>query len=290
MSLNSGRHLFSRVCPDHIYGIATQAYKKMCKVSIITVNYNNAQGLKKTMSSVFSQEFTNYEYIIIDGGSTDSSTGYIKDHAQKIFYWISEKDNGVYDAMNKGIEKATGEYLIFLNSGDCFVNDQVLLDFSKQAAINKAAIYYGNIQSDDAVEGVKTQHYPSPLGLDFWEHYTINHQASFIKSPLFKTIGFYDTRYSLAADYAFFLQCFIAGHVFEHINKPLVHYNLAGASSLNKDIYRQQMQLAWKNNIPPYLEILYRQQKEHDHLMQHRIMRMAKNIQEKYSRLRRIFK
>ncbi len=88
----------------------------MLKLSIITINLNNLAGLQKTMQSVFEQTFTDYEYIVIDGGSTDGSKEYIEQHSDKLAYWVSEKDKGIYNAMNKGIIKAGGDYLLFLNS------------------------------------------------------------------------------------------------------------------------------------------------------------------------------
>jgi glycosyltransferase involved in cell wall biosynthesis len=88
------------------------------RLSIITINLNNASGLQKTFDSIFSQDFTAIEYIVIDGQSEDGSQELIKQYAGKINYCISEKDTGIYNAMNKGISKATGDYLLFLNSGD----------------------------------------------------------------------------------------------------------------------------------------------------------------------------
>ena len=96
------------------------------KLSIITINLNNAAGLRKTIESVVNQTFTDYEYLIIDGGSTDGSVEVIKEFADKITYWVSEPDKGIYNAMNKGILKARGEYLQFLNSGDWLVDNEVL--------------------------------------------------------------------------------------------------------------------------------------------------------------------
>src|SRR5690242_21925905 len=96
------------------------------KLSIITVNFNNAAGLQRTMDSAFHQTFTDYEYVIIDGGSTDGSKDLIKNHANKLVYWVSEKDNGVYQAMNKGIVRAKGDYLLFLNSGDYLLHERIL--------------------------------------------------------------------------------------------------------------------------------------------------------------------
>ena len=98
----------------------------MTKLSIITINYNNADGLQKTIKSVISQTFKNFEYIIIDGHSSDKSIDVIKENENYFAYWCSEKDRGIYDAQNKGIQKAKGDYLLFLNSGDCLENEKVL--------------------------------------------------------------------------------------------------------------------------------------------------------------------
>ena len=94
------------------------------KVSVITVNYNNLKGLERTISSVLSQSFSDFEYIIVDGGSTDGSKEYIESKQEYINQWVSEKDHGVYNAMNKAIRMAQGEYCIFMNSGDHFFSSQ----------------------------------------------------------------------------------------------------------------------------------------------------------------------
>ena len=99
------------------------------KISIITINYNNIQGLKQTLFSVLEQDYNNIEYIVIDGGSTDGSKELLRAKSDELFYWVSERDKGVYNAMNKGIAQSTGDYLIFMNSGDVFFNKHVLSDF-----------------------------------------------------------------------------------------------------------------------------------------------------------------
>ena len=96
------------------------------KLSIITINYNNACDLKQTIQSVIEQTWGDFEYLIIDGGSTDSSLEIIKQYQNQIDYWVSEPDKGVFHAMNKGIEQSSGEYLLMLNSGDCLANNKVL--------------------------------------------------------------------------------------------------------------------------------------------------------------------
>ena len=98
------------------------------KISIITINYNNLKGLKRTIPSVLSQSYINYEYIVVDGGSNDGSKEYIASQQQNITQWISEKDNGVYNAMNKAVNMATGEYCLFMNSGDHFFSSLALED------------------------------------------------------------------------------------------------------------------------------------------------------------------
>ena len=98
----------------------------MSKLTIITINYNNLEGLKRTVESVINQTWQEFEYIIIDGGSSDGSAEYIESQSGNIDYWVSEPDKGIYNAMNKGIVIATGEYLLFLNSGDHLLNNEGL--------------------------------------------------------------------------------------------------------------------------------------------------------------------
>jgi glycosyltransferase involved in cell wall biosynthesis len=100
------------------------------KVSIITINYNNLEGLKSTRDSIVCQTYSNYEWIVIDGGSNDGAKDYLTEHTSEISYWCSEKDSGVYNAQNKGLMKASGDYLIFMNSGDTFHSPSVLKDIT----------------------------------------------------------------------------------------------------------------------------------------------------------------
>ncbi|MFZ3274524.1 MAG: glycosyltransferase, partial [Lutibacter sp.] len=112
-------------------------------LSIITINFNNLEGLKKTMASVLGQTWKEFEYIIIDGGSTDGSAAYIESQSQHLNYWVSESDKGIYNAMNKGIKVAHGEYLLFLNSGDEFYDLEVLE--KNNAAIHTEDFVYFDI-------------------------------------------------------------------------------------------------------------------------------------------------
>ena len=114
------------------------------KISIITVNYNNLEGLQRTFNSVFNQTWKEFEYVVIDGGSTDGSKELIEKYNDKIDYWVSESDNGIYNAMNKGIKKAKGEYLLFLNSGDNLFNHTVLEE--NHSVIKEMDLIYFNLE------------------------------------------------------------------------------------------------------------------------------------------------
>lgn len=115
------------------------------KLSIITINYNNSIGLRKTIESVVSQTDNTFEYIIVDGGSSDGSVDIIKQYADKISQWVSERDGGIYNAMNKGVRMAHGEYIMFLNSGDILYDNNVIGHVLPKL---KADICVGNLVSD----------------------------------------------------------------------------------------------------------------------------------------------
>ncbi len=203
----------------------------MPKVSIITINYNNCDGLEKTIPSVLSQTFTDYEYILIDGGSTDGSLELIKSHADKIAYWVSEKDAGIYDAMNKGIAVAKGEYCLFLNSGDYLYQTDVL---QQVADLHLSAdICYSDLLT--ARDGVMVGRINSPekISLAFLLVGTLPHQAQFIKRALFEEYGNYADAYKMCADWEFVIRVFFKKKPFEfkHIAIPVAVYDLSGFSS-----------------------------------------------------------
>ena len=178
----------------------------ICTVSIITVNLNNAQGLQKTITSVQSQTFKDFEYIIIDGGSSDNSLKIIKENAQIINIWVSEKDNGVYDAMNKGIARAKGRYLIMLNSGDYFFNETTLQHAGLQN--HNEDLIYGNCTWVNSNKE-KPSNFPVRLTDVFLKKESICHQAVFIKRDLHNKAGLYNEGYKIASDWEFFLKAVV---------------------------------------------------------------------------------
>lgn len=204
----------------------------MPKVSIITINYNDANGLEKTIQSVVSQIVKDYEFIVIDGGSTDKSTDVIKKYADKISYWVSEKDNGIYDAQNKGILKATGDYLVFLNSGDRFFNQNALAEFCDFEKSNKKKVVYGKSNVIDVDGTSRIMSPPEKLDLNFWYSNTLNHQAVFMHASMFAKYGSFSTHYKYASDFEHLFKVFLKEPLeFAYLNSIVCNYDNTGLTS-----------------------------------------------------------
>ena len=190
----------------------------MKKLSIITVCYNNKEGLIKTINSVRNQTFNDYEFIVIDGGSTDGSKEVIEQNKEMFSFWRSEPDGGIYQGMNKGIDHATGEYCLFLNSGDWLANSKVLKKvFDKNYDED---ILYGDVIR---VRGRRKMiiHYSKELTFaDFYRtSAAINHQSAFIKRTLFAQYGKYREDTYLNADWHFFFKTIVQNNVStKHLN------------------------------------------------------------------------
>ena len=200
------------------------------KLSIITVNLNNREGLQKTIDSVVSQTFRDFEWIVIDGGSTDGSKELIEQYADHFAYWVSEPDKGIYNAMNKGIKVAKGVYLQFLNSGDWLCDSEVLEKvFGKERS---ADILYGYM----LVEGSKSFSCSAMMKqVLHWTDFignTLPHQASFIKRVLFEKFGFYDETYKIAGDTKFFIKAIVwEKATYEFVPEKIATFQPGGISS-----------------------------------------------------------
>ena len=227
------------------------------KLSIITINYNNASGLRKTIESVVNQTSLEFEYIVIDGASTDGSVEIIKEYKGKITFWVSEPDNGIYNAMNKGIKIANGEYCQFLNSGDYIIANNVTEKMLKD--ISGVSILYGNLlkqlprglHRDSGFEGKQ------PSMLNFFRS-TMNHSSAYIKRSLFKQYGLYDESLRIVSDWKFFLQVIIFGEE-EAIYKDLdmVVFDLNGISSINKELDKKERKDVLETFLPKNILIDY---------------------------------
>jgi glycosyltransferase involved in cell wall biosynthesis/peptidoglycan/xylan/chitin deacetylase (PgdA/CDA1 family) len=202
-------------------------------LSIITINRNNAEGLRKTIESVFQQTFSDFEYIIVDGASTDSSIEIIQkfnDSTIERYSWISESDSGVYEAMNKGIRMATGNYLLFLNSGDFLVNKDVLTEVFSAHRFADFILGGCNISENGTVIHVTIP----PKKITFGHLYKagLAHQATFIKKEMFEKHGFYREDFRYNSDVEFWYRTIILHCCStETINTIISDYNTDGISS-----------------------------------------------------------
>jgi glycosyltransferase involved in cell wall biosynthesis len=204
----------------------------MIQFSVITINYNNASGLEKTIQSVISQDYKNFEYIIIDGGSTDDSLSIIEKHESFLNHIVSEKDKGIYDAQNKGIKIAKGNFLIFLNSGDCFATSDVLTQIEKLISTKQAKLIYGNTNLINKNGSITKLMPPDSLNLNFWYMNTLNHQAVFAHKSLFEEIGTFNLKYRFASDFEFIFKTFRKyPHDFLHADVTVCDYDNSGLTS-----------------------------------------------------------
>lgn len=209
----------------------------MPKFSIITINYNNAEGLRKTMQSIITQSYSNFEYIVIDGGSKDNSKDILQEFDDKInnkdkqlMSWMSEPDNGIYHAMNKGIKIAKGEFLLFINSGDILVNDSVLSLTNKLIA-DDTDICSGILIIDSGKQ-IETIFPINSLSLSFSVYAGLTHPNTFIRRDLFDKYGLYNEKNRIVSDWEFFL---VVGGMhtikYQSINLQIAVFYLNGISS-----------------------------------------------------------
>ncbi|RZK42725.1 MAG: glycosyltransferase [Hymenobacter sp.] len=174
------------------------------KLSIITISYNNAADLEQTIKSVLEQTWNDFEYIIIDGGSTDGSAEVIERHQSRLAFWVSEPDRGIYHAMNKGVLKANGDYLLMLNAGD-FLCDKEVLQRVFATGTHQEDLLLGSVHRTANGKVFQDSHYNAPLTFSFFRHTSISHQGTFIKRSLHETVGMYDENLRFSSDWKFFV-------------------------------------------------------------------------------------
>lgn len=254
-------------------------------ISIITINLNNASGLQETLDSVCEQTFYDWELLVIDEGSTDNSLDIIEKYKSKIRYSVSEKDRGRYDAMNKGILVARGEYLIFLNSGDFLLHKNVFTETKGRIDNEEADIYYGDIEIPKG-SGRQTVHYNDKPYLAYWRTGNINHQAALYKRTVFEELGMYSLDYKLAADNEFNLRAFMHGNKFLHLGFPMVYYDVNGQSSKNFEAYKNEMVQAYDDLLPVGVQKIINEHSYYQNLLKQRIMKVAFKMNKLYHNIR----
>lgn len=217
------------------------------KLSIITINYNNLKGLKQTVASVNQQDYQDFEYLIIDGGSTDGALEFITEHSQDFAYWCSEKDKGIYNAMNKGIKNARGEYLIFLNSGDCLAHNHILQEIAHQ--LTNEDIVYGDLICQLSDGSFQIETYPDRLDIGFFMKKSLPHPATFIRKTKLEECP-YDEELKIVSDWKFWVQQIVLKQTsYKHIAHPIAIFQPGGVSS-NLENCNQERALVFQELFP----------------------------------------
>lgn len=225
------------------------------KISIVTVCYNAVSSIEKTMLSVLNQTYDNIEYIIIDGGSTDGTIDVIKKYAGRLAYWISEPDKGIYDAMNKGIMVAKGDYINFMNSGDTFFDNTVIQRAVNSIGTNRPTVIYG-----DTLEVYENKQFIRKA-LDP-KHLTkkgiLCHQSALINVAYHKAHT-YDLNFRILADFNFFFNAYnLDKQIFYRLNTVISRFSMKdrGLSKLNYDNNYQEFFRIISPNISPLEKLL----------------------------------
>ena len=222
------------------------------KLSIITVNLNNKDGLKKTAESIITQSCNDFESIVIDGGPTDGSKELIEQFSSHMSYWVSEPDKGIYNAMNKGIKVAKGEYLQFLNSGDYLVSENTL---KKVFSLGRGEdILFGNNTTPNRPSGVNKSIHTNTIYCSDLIHSSFCHQATFIKKELFDKYGYYDESMKISSDWKFFFETILIHKCsYHYIDINIVFYDPNGISSKNVETRERERRQVLEKHLPDYV-------------------------------------
>lgn len=212
-------------------------------ITIITVVYNDSENIEKTIQAVLAQTYKSIEYIIIDGGSQDGTTEIIKKHERDLAYWVSEKDAGIYDAMNKAIKKSNGDWLIFMNSGDLFYNNEVLENVFFNKVYPVTDILYGNTLALNSKNIIIP---PQLISKNFFYSNTICHQSVFFNKKMFSKINQYNLKYRIIADRIWLLEAAIANANFKHVDFIISVWDEEGFSKNNILLYNEESNILGK--------------------------------------------
>ena len=217
-------------------------------VSIVTVTFNAEKYIEQTIQSVLAQTYRNVEYIIIDGESSDGTIDIIRRYANRLSYWISEKDNGIYDAMNKGILHAHGELIGIVNASDFYApyTIQTIVDAYEQHP--NIGIFHGNINMLNEDGSLFKQKSADSDLAQLDKGFGLFHPTFFVRKDIYQQVGLYDTSFRLAADYDFALRCRNAGVAFYHIPQVLSNFRVGGATNKQRLNSLSESKTALLNN------------------------------------------
>ena len=219
-------------------------------ISVVTICYNAKNDLEKTILSVLSQTYQDIEYIIIDGGSTDGTVDIIHKYSERLFYWISEPDKGIYDAMNKGMDRATGSWINFMNAGDTFCDNEVIKNIFGYNDLSDYSVIYGDCYVSKLnqlqylkASSMKKVHVQMPFC----------HQSSFIR----KTRLRFSIDLKIAADYQMIYEYYRMNGIssFLYISKPISVFDATGISTTNNNLLQKEYGIVYKRTRNAYYYI-----------------------------------
>lgn len=229
-------------------------------ISVITINKNNCGGLQNTLKSVACQNYPDFELIVIDGDSNDGSKSLLSEYKNTIRIGISEPDKGIYDAMNKGIKHSTGNYLLFLNSGDTLLDPGVLARMAPH--LKECDVISANIVIEDK-NGQKHRCFSyTDIDLEFFLEKSLYHQSTFISSEAFKKYGLYNSEFKLSGDYELFIRLFFKYNAsYCYVNEFVACFKEDGISNNNafNQLKKTEWEQAWGLNVSQRTLALLRQ-------------------------------
>lgn len=216
-------------------------------ISVITVSFNSAQTIAKTLDSLKEQTCRDFESIVIDGNSTDGTQDIVQSFDDLVRQFVSEPDKGIYDAMNKGIDLATGRYISFLNSDDRYPNHtiQTILDINSDRDI-----LYGNMIKERKLNGKIYTRKVKPDLSSMEQTMSVFHPSIFVRRELFNQLGKFSLKYSLAADYHWVLKAYLQGIRFEYIDSPLAIFSVGGVSNFTCASYKEAAEIQKELGLP----------------------------------------
>lgn len=226
----------------------------MKSLSIITINYNNKEGLEKTINSIRNQSSSQFQYIIVDGGSTDGSIEIIKQNYDIIDIWISEKDHGIYEAMNKGVKLSSGEFLQFLNSGDWLNSSDVIETILPHLKDNIDILSgYSVRRSSEGEYNREISGSPEYLTVSSIFKSPLSHTSSFIRRSILVNRP-YDENYRIVSDWKFFMEASIFDNIrYQHIDFDISVFDSSGISSSSSQLHNEERAKVLKEILPEYL-------------------------------------
>lgn len=237
-----------------IYGKEKQ-YDNLPIFSIVTITLNNQDVIEQTIKSVINQDYKNFEYILIDGNSIDKTVEIIKSYEGQIDFWQSESDEGIYDAMNKGIGLSRGIFINFMNAGDVFVNNGILSHIANQYLMGKKDVFYGDFIAIDNKN--KTERYIKAKSISkIWKGMIFSHQAAFVNLGKLKEIPF-DLKYKIVADYNQVLSLYEKGCTFQYLPIAIAKTSIDGISYSNYKTLMEQMKIVYTHNSKSFRFLVF---------------------------------